>query len=957
MADNFVAKVECISHRYGKTIALDNVTIDIPAGQMIGMIGPDAAGKSTLLGLIAGVKIIQKGQVTVFGGNMADQAYRNSQIGRIAYMPQGLGKDLYPTLSVFENIDFHGRLFGLSHAERQHHMEVLLKATSLDPFLNRPAGKLSGGMKQKLSLCCALIHDPDLLILDEPTTGVDPLSRRQFWELIGNMRAQRPGMSVIVSTAYMDEAQQFNWTCAMYGGKVIAAGKTSEILQKTGEATLEAAFIDLLPQEKRAEHKPVVVRPRTSDDSGPPVIEADGLTQRFGNFTAVDHVSFRIYRGEIFGFLGSNGCGKSTTMKMLTGLLSPTEGTSKLFGKPLKADDMQARMNVGYMTQAFSLYEELTVRQNLELHAHLYHLPANEIEGRIKELLEQYHLKDVADERPQSLPLGVKQRLQLAVAVLHRPSMLILDEPTSGVDPVERDEFWRTLIHLSRDEGVTIFISTHFMNEAARCDRISLMNAGKVLADGPPAELVRKRGCATLEDTFISYLAEATGIKLEDKPAAPAKEIPSTSAAAPRAATRRFDLGRLWAYARRETMELLRDPIRMTFAAFAPLIVMIACGYGISLDVEHVRFGVFDQDQTKESRDVVDAFSSVPRWFRAIPPPISSSEEFERRFRSNDIEIGVEIPPKYGRDLAAGRTPEIGVWIDGSMPFHGETMRRYVMILAAGNLLWPEPERYLGAQLAAKIGGQASPTAGLAAPGAGLTVPSAGEAAPTAGLAAGGGNIENPVNFELRLRYNQSFESIVAEVPNVVMLVLILIPAVLATIGVVREKETGSIANFYSTPITKFEFLFGKQLPYIALSMISFVLLLLLCVFLFHVPVKGSLAALTLGTFLYVGAATGFGQLVSTFTKTQVAAVFATTVISIIPAANFSGVLVPVSSLAGPARLAGLGFPSAWYELVSVGTFTKGLGFQDLWPNLLALAGFFVGFGVAAILILRKQEA
>ncbi len=923
MADDFVAKIEGVSHRYGKTLALDNIALDIPAGRMIGMIGPDAAGKSTLLGLIAGVRIIRQGQVIVLGGNMANQAFRNSQIGRIAYMPQGLGKNLYPTLSVFENIDFHGRLFGLSHAERQRHMDELLKATSLDPFLNRPAGKLSGGMKQKLSLCCALIHDPDLLILDEPTTGVDPLSRRQFWELIGNIRARRPGMSVIVATAYMDEAQQFGWLCAMYGGKVIAAGKTSEILQKTGEKNLEAAFIALLPEEKRAEHRPVEVRPRTFDDSGPPVIEADGLTQRFGNFTAVDHVSFRIRRGEIFGFLGSNGCGKSTTMKMLTGLLPPTEGTSKLFGKPMEANDMQARMKVGYMTQAFSLYEELTVRQNLELHAHLYHLPPNKKEGRTKELLEQYHLEDAADERPQSLPLGVKQRLQLAVAVLHNPSMLILDEPTSGVDPVERDEFWRTLIHLSRDEGVTIFISTHFMNEAARCDRISLMNAGKVLAAGPPAELVRQRGCASLEDTFISYLAEAGGIKLSDKPPVPVQEATIQLAAKPQVGTRRFDLGRLWAYARRETMELLRDPIRMTFAAIAPLIVMIACGYGISLDVEHVRFGIFDQDQTPESRDVVDAFSSVPRWFKTIPPPISSSEELERRFRSADLEMAVEIPPKYGRDLAAGRSPEIAVWIDGSMPFHGETIRRYVMTLAATALASPEAaEKNLAPQQAAQMGG-----------------------------------VANPVNFETRLRYNQSFESIVAEVPNVIMLVLILIPAVLATIGVVREKETGSIANFYSTPITKFEFLFGKQLPYIAVSMLSFVLLLLLCVFLFHVPVKGSLATLTLGTLLYVGAATGFGQLVSTFTKTQVAAVFATTVISIIPAANFSGVLVPVSSLTGPARLAGLAFPSAWYELVSVGTFTKGLGFQDLWLDLLMLAVFFVGFGVAAVLILRKQEA
>ena len=911
MVNDVVAKAERVSHRYGKTLALDNVTLDIPAGQMIGMIGPDAAGKSTLLGLIAGVRIIQEGRVIVFGGNMADQTYRNSQIGRIAYMPQGLGSNLYPTLSVFENVDFHGRLFGLSHAERQRHMNELLKATSLDAFQDRPAGKLSGGMKQKLSLCCALIHDPDLLILDEPTTGVDPLSRRQFWELIGNMRARRPDMSVIVSTAYMDEAQQFNWLCAMYGGKVIASGKTSEILQKTGEKTLEAAFIRLLPEEKRAEHKEVVVRPRTSDDSGVPAIEANGLTKRFGNFTAVDHVSFHISRGEIFGFLGSNGSGKSTTMKMLTGLLVPTEGTSKLFGKPMEADDMQARHNVGYMSQAFSLYTELTVRQNLELHAHLYHLPANEINGRVDELLGQYHLTDVADESPPDLPLGVKQRLQLAVAVLHHPPMLLLDEPTSGVDPVERDEFWRTLIHLSRDDGVTIFISTHFMNEAERCDRISLMHAGKVLAVGPPAELVRQRGSATLEDAFISYLEEASGIKLSDKPPAAAQEGTIQSVAKPHESTRRFDLGRLWAYTRREAMELIRDHIRLFFAILVGPIVMIVIAYGVSLDVENVPFAAFDQDRTKESRDVIDAFSSNPRWFVDIPTPISSGDELDYRFRSNNVSVAVEIPPRYGRDLMAGRPPEIGVWIDGAMPFRAETLRRYVQTLVAANRFWPEP----------------SATA-----------------------------VENPVNFETRLRYNQSFESIVAEVPNTIMLLLMLIPAVMATVGVVKEKETGSIANFYSTPITKFEFLFGKQLPYIGAAMISYVIMILLSVFLFQVPVKGSFLVLTLGTLLYVGAATGFGQLISTFTKTQVAAVFATTVLAMIPAANFSGVLVPVSSLGGVARVAGLSFPPAWYQVLSIGAFTKGLGFEDLRHNLAVLAAFFVAYLLAAVLILQKQE-
>jgi len=913
MTNAAIARIVRVSHRYGKTVALDDVTVDIPARRMIGMIGPDGVGKSTLLGLIAGVRIIQHGRVLVFDGDMADKAHRTAYVPRIAYMPQGLGRNLYPTLSVFENIDFHGRLFGQSEAERRRHIDELLKATGLDPFESRPAGKLSGGMKQKLSLCCALIHDPDLLVLDEPTTGVDPLSRGQFWDLINTIRARRPQMSVIVATAYMDEAERFDWLVAMDDGKVIATGTTAEILQKAGEASLEAAFIALLPEAKRAHHQKVVVRPRPASDDAVPAIEAEGLTRRFGDFTAVDHVTFRIGRGEIFGFLGSNGCGKSTTMKMLTGLLPATSGTARLFGTPMGSNDMEARRNVGYMSQAFSLYNELTVRQNLELHAQLYHLPANEVDDRVAELVQRFDLVEVTDARPESLPLGIKQRLQLAVAVLHRPAMLILDEPTSGVDPVARDAFWRTLIDLSRNDGVTIFVSTHFMNEADRCDRISLMHAGKMLAVGGPQELVRERGSPSLEDAFVSDLAEAAGIKVGEKVPPPAPEAEGRLAAEPQG-VRRFDPRRLWAYARRETMELLRDPIRLAFAFFGPLILMIAFGYGISFDVEHLRFAAFDQDRTFESRTLIEAFSSVPRYFDERPA-IDTPEELDRRLRSGDLQLAVEIPPSYGRNLVSGRVPEVAVWVDGSMPFRAETTKGYVTGLAV--------------QYAQGLVAQRAATSRLA----------------------------SAVNFETRFRYNQSFKSVNAMVPSVIMLMLILIPAIMATIGVVREKETGSIANFYSTPITKFEFLFGKQLPYIAVSMISFVLLVLLAILLFGVPVKGSLLLLTIGTVLYVSATTGFGQLVSTFTRTQVSAVFATTILSIVPAVNFSGLLVPVSSLSGGARLLGLIFPPAWYQPISVGIFTKGLGFEALWVNVLVLAGFFVLFLVAAQLILRKQEA
>lgn len=927
MINAAVASVEHVTHRYGTTFALNDLTLAFPAQCMAGLIGPDGVGKSTLLALISGVRKIQSGTVAVLDGNMADEHHRRASYGRIAYMPQGLGRNLYPTLSVFDNIDFFGRLFGQGAAERRARIDDLLKATGLDPFADRPCGKLSGGMKQKVSLCCSLMHDPDLLVLDEPTTGVDPLSRRQFWELIDSIRVRRPMMSVIVATAYMDEASRFDWLAAMDDGKVIAHGTPGEILGRAQKSTLDDAFIALLPPEKRGLHQDVVVRPRAEAEDKTPAIEAEGLTRRFGDFVAVDHVSFRIGRGEIFGFLGSNGCGKTTTMKMMTGLLPVTEGSAKLFGKPMGADDMEARQNVGYMSQAFSLYSELTVRQNLELHAHLYHLPAIEVESRIEELLEKYDLKSAADAKPESLPLGVKQRLQLAVAVLHRPPILILDEPTSGVDPVARDAFWRTLIDLSRDDGVTIFLSTHFMNEADRCDRISLMHQGRVLAVGAPAELVRERGSASLEDAFISYLEEAaaTGERKKAEAAPQAAERAENGESLPQPAqaklgasnaSRRFDPGRLWAYARRETIELLRDPIRLSFAFIGPVILMFAMGYGITFDVENLNYAAFDQDRTPASRRLLESFSGS-RYFTERPA-ISSAAELEHRMRSGELAVAVEVPSGFGHDLSKLQSPEVGFWVDAAMPFRGETTKGYV----TGLML-----RYAQDLAIERLGPN-----------------------PQSNVFVGGVNIEN------RFRYNPAFKSVFSMVPSVVVIILVLIPAVMATIGIVREKETGSIANFRSTPISKLEFLLGKQFPYVVVGMLAFILMVLMAYLVFRVPVKGSFSALALGTLLYVFSTCGFGQLISTFTRTQVAAIFATTVLSIIPVVNFSGLLVPVSSLTGAGRAIGLAFPAAWFQPISVGAFTKGLGFSDLWLNALVLMAFAIGFFVAAHIFLQKQE-
>jgi len=901
-----------VSHRYGRTVALDDVTLEIPARCMVGLIGPDGVGKSTLLALISGVRRIQEGEVFALDGDMADPEHRRLSLPRIAYMPQGLGRNLYPTLTVFENLDFFGRLFDQPKSEREWRIKDLLASTGLDPFPDRPAGKLSGGMKQKLSLCCSLIHDPDLLILDEPTTGVDPLSRRQFWELIDRIRARRPEMSVMVATAYMEEAERFDWLTAIDDGRVIATGSPEELRAKGNASTLDDAFINLLPEAKRAGHQAVIVPPRRTT-GGPPAIEAEGLTQRFGKFTAVDHVSFRIERGEIFGFLGSNGCGKSTTMKMLTGLLAPTEGQALLFGRHLDAGDMATRERVGYMTQAFSLYGELTVRQNLELHSHLFHLPEDRRAARVRELLDRFDLLGVADSRPDSLPLGQKQRLQLAVAVLHGPEVLILDEPTSGVDPVARDSFWQFLIGLSRDDGVTIFLSTHFMNEAERCDRISLMHAGKVLAVGTAMGLTQRRGMESLQDAFIAYLEDAAAVEPGAKPGTPgAAPEPTQPAVSPASVSSRFDLSRLWAYARREMLEILRDPIRLAFALLGPLILLVTVGYGISFDVEHLAYAAFDQDQTNESREFLENFSGS-RYFTEHSD-IASDTELDRRLKSGELKVALEIPPNFGKDFLSDKDPEISVWLDGAMPFRSDTASGYVNGIE---------QTYLTDQAAR-------------------------------GHIPG---VQPPVNLEERFRYNQAFKSVYQTIPSAIMVVLILIPAMMTAVSVAREKETGSIANFRSTPITGIEFLLGKQLPYVAIGLASFLTLLLTAIYLFGVPVKGSVATLFSGVFIYIGAATAFGLLISCFTSTQIAAIFTTTILTMVVAINFSGLLVPFSSLSGVGRWIGLGFPSGWFTQISLGTFTKALGFADLWTDMLVLVVFVLAFVAAATIILRKQEA
>jgi len=907
-----VAQLAGVTLRYRHTVALDNVRLDLPAACIVGFIGPDGVGKSSLLALIAGARRIQTGTVETLGGSMADRRHRERVCPHIAYMPQGLGRNLYASLSVAENLDFFGRLFGLARAARARRISELLEATGLAEFPDRPVGQLSGGMKQKLGLCCALIHEPDLLILDEPTTGIDPLSRRQFWDLTAQIRARRSGVSVIVASAYFDEAEHFDHLVAMNAGRVLAAESPAQLKSRFGASRLEEAYACLMGAADLEGWEGAMGVAHAKTAGRAVAIEAQGLTRRFGSFLAVDHIELSIVRGEIFGFVGPNGCGKTTTMKMLTGLLPATAGEARLFGQPVDARDIALRARVGFMSQSFSLYTELTVRQNLELHAHLFHLSRERMARRIAELVSQFGLSDYLEEIAEHLPLGVRQRLSLAVAVIHEPELLILDEPTSGVDPAARNRFWRLLIGLAREHGVTIFISTHFMNEAERCDRIALMYEGRVLAQGAPAEIIRRTGTANLEDAFITHL-ERVG-RPRSAPAIEDTAFASEPGGGMRGTAQPgFTFWRLWAYARRELMELRRDPIRLTFATLGPVLLMIVFGFGITFDVERLAYATLDYDQSPESRAYLESFSNS-RYFTTRAPVLDAAD-LERRMRSGELRLVVEIPSGFGRDLRRERSPEVAVWLDGAFPFRAETTQGYVEGVHQ-TFLQQLPRE--------------SPEVPSAPP---------------------------PADIQARFRYNQAFLSVYAVVPGTIMLLLLFMPAIMTALGVVREKELGSIVNFYVTPTTKLEFLLGKQLPYVVVALVNFVTLLALAVWLFHVPVKGSFLALILGAVIYVISSTAFGLMVSNFVRTQIAAIFATAIVTTIPAIQYSGYLLPVSSMSADAQAIGRAFASTYFLHLCLGTFTKALGFASLTVDLVALVVIALAVTALARAALPAQES
>lgn len=549
--------------------ALKEINATIPKGQIVGLVGPDGSGKTTLIRLIAGLLLPTKGEITIAGHNTVKAA--ESVHFLTGYMPQKFG--LYEDLTVIQNLNLYADLRNVIGEERKETFAKLLKFTNLAPFVDRLAGALSGGMKQKLGLACALVKKPMLLLLDEPSVGVDPISRRELWSMVHRLIDE--GISVIWSTAYLDEADRCNSVLLLHQGELLFSGNPKELTERVQgrvfkithieknrrellthaihqknvldgviqgrdvrivtkkkgvspleiselnstqslqleptEPRFEDAFIDILGGGPGGDSVLGNLTPRVANRVEN-VIEAHELTKKFGSFTATDNVSFTVPKGEIFGFLGPNGAGKSTTFKMLCGLLRPTSGKASVEGLDLQVAPGKARSHIGYMAQKFSLYGLLSVKQNLEFFAGVYNLVGANRRTAVREMIEAFNLEPYLNTTSSLLPLGFKQRLALACATMHHPEVLFLDEPTSGVDPLTRREFWNHINSLV-EKGVTVMVSTHFMDEAEYCDRIALIYRGKVIHMGAPDELKEiarssELSDPTLEDAFIKLIAE-----------------------------------------------------------------------------------------------------------------------------------------------------------------------------------------------------------------------------------------------------------------------------------------------------------------------------------------------------------------------------------------------------------------------------------------------------------------
>ncbi len=979
MSDGSLVIAEGLTKRFNADgdAAIDHLDARIEPGCVTGLIGPDGAGKTTLLRIFAGLLLPTEGHLTVCGADPVTELPRLRQ--DVSYMPQRFG--LYEDLSVEQNLILYADLFNVVGRERADAFERLLAFTDLKPFTQRLAGDLSGGMKQKLGLACALIRKPRLLLLDEPSVGVDPISRRELWKMIYDLVDQ--GIGVVWSTSYLDEAERCTEVLLLSEGKLLYSGPPKELTNRVagrsylvsgpGQASrkllarafklpavldgviqgrsvrlvmkphataplaselgadnlrieptpprFEDAFVDLLggaPKDNPTLFGAPLQRDQSQDEAA---VKAEGLTKKFGDFIAANNISFQIARGEIFGLLGPNGAGKSTTFKMMCGLSRPTSGRASVAGLDLYLAAGAARGRVGYMAQKFSLYGDLSVRQNLAFFAGVYGLNGARRTEAMDRVITAFKLQPYLEVNSSELPLGFKQRLALACAVMHEPAVLFLDEPTSGVDPLTRREFWAH-INSMVERGVTIMVTTHFLDEAEYCDRIGLVYRGRVIAEGSPDELKdrvrsQENGEPTLEDAFIELVEEfdrqdetAPNRDPGEKPSSPAVSGPrihdrrTPDDQSPTSGFRRPRFRRMVALVRKESQQIVRDPSAFLIAGVLPVLLLFVYGFGVSLDLQHVPIGVVVEQPSPEADSFVSSFRDSHYFDVRVVHHRAAVEEELVSGRVNGV---VVLAADFSERMGRGETAPIQVLVDGSDPNTAGLVAGYVQLLWAN---WIQQESVSQDSLVNRP----------------KSVPL--------------------ISTEPRVWFNPERNSYYALLPGAVAIILTLIGTLLPSLVVAREWERGTMEAMLTTPVTPLDLLVGKIVPYYLLGLMALALSVSVTVFGFGVPYRGSLLALYLVSSAYLGVTLALGLLISTVAKNQFAAGQGALVVGFLPAFLLSGYIFEIDSMPAPLRLLTSLLPPSYFVSSLQTLFLAGDVLSVLVPSGLVLCAMASFLGV-----------
>ncbi len=955
----------------GRTVgALDGIGARVERGSITGLIGPDGAGKTTLMRLIAGLLRLDRGRIAVLGLDVGTKPLEVQAV--IGYMPQHFG--LYEDLTVAENLDLYADLQGIVVADRPARYVELLHMTGLGPFTGRLAGRLSGGMKQKLGLACTLVRAPRLLLLDEPTVGVDPVSRRELWAIVETL-VQREGATVLLSTAYLDEAERCGAVLLMHEGRLIGQGAPGEFTSKMAgrsfsvavagigkrrlqerlvatpgvlDAVIQGAHVRVVsetavPPTATAlgpgfESAEIAATPPRFEDSfvallkarnGSPaarpadpargsalsstlpaenVIVVEHLSRRFGSFYAVDDVSFAVHKGEVFGLLGANGAGKSTTFRMLCGLLPASAGTLRVAGFDLRRAAATARGRIGYMAQKFSLYGDLSVRENLRFFSSAYGLYGARQRARIAWALEEFELGSFALAASKALPLGYQQRLALACALMHEPDILFLDEPTSGVDPLARREFWRRINGLA-ERGVTILVTTHFMEEAEYCDHLVIMAHGRILAEGTSESIkahYRSAKCPepTMEDAFVALIEENAGA---DRRMNEVTELPHVTIT-PGQHRGTGAIGRLRGLLRKEFLQIGRDPSSIAIAFLLPVVLLLIFGYGVSLDARNVPVALVIEQPSTDTASFTARFAQSP-YFR--PRYFATIQQADRAMDAREVQGIVWLRADFARRLQQGTAAPIGVIVNGVDANDARIIEGYVQQIWADWIATRALDRGVPPPL--------------------------------------------PVSVEPRVWFNPAVSSRDYLVPGLIAIIMTLTGALLTAMVIAREWERGTMEALMVTRVSIREILLAKLVPYFVLGMGGMAASVAMAVWLFGVPLRGSPAVLAAAAALFLLAALGMGLLISSVARSQFVAGEIAIIAAFLPAFILSGFLFDIGSMPEAIQVITRLIAARYFVAVLQTLFLAGNVWSVILPNLASLAVMAAVFLGAARLMARKR--